>query len=394
MKTKTYILILFLFTFFQLCKAQQTETTLSKVENHLKGDLDYTHEALELIQWQKNGDEITLGKIDKNGVIHFNLLEYDIKSLQKNARNINFQSQFQMLNCKDKGEVGLFGESLAKTPFDDVYYQLYAPIFVKKYGEVVAYLYPISDEKKLIKKNYNKIIGSNYYWFYIDRTIDYKDECVQTSTNGADLEINISADIQFKKGWNFIRRNIVAIQNYGENNDRSMPKNIKFTLSSPDSKEVKWFLEQRMDDEKIQAAKKIYNSTSPITKEQIEKWVPRKAGDFTRTSYKIGKKADGITTKNNVFLVFENGNQKMEITVVDGAQSPNDLKTASLDFARGEEKIDNEVHYASIYNEREKSFKIMSLFNERIILDVVGYNITEQQLWEAIKALDIASISK
>ncbi|TLP74283.1 hypothetical protein [Maribacter sp. ACAM166] len=70
----------------------------------------------------------------------------------------------------------------------------------------------------------------------------------------------------------------------------------------------------------------------------------------------------------------------MEITVVDGAQSPNDLKTASLSFARDEEKVDKGAPYASIYNEREKSFQIMSLFNERIILDTIGYNMTDEQL--------------
>lgn len=259
---KTKLLVVLAIILFQSCKTQQlqTKTSLPKVENQLKG-------GLELIQWQKNGDEITLGTIDKNGAIHFNLPEFDIKALYKNMGNTNFKSQFQMSNCKGKGAVDFLGQSLAKTPYDDVYSQLYAPIFIKKYGEFVANLYPISDEKMLIKKNHNKIIGSNYYWFYIDRSIEYKDKCIKPLANDADLEINISADIQFKKGWNFIKKNIVSVQKDGENNELSMPKVVQFTIGSPESKEVKWFIEQRMDDKKIQAAKKEYNSATPITKE-------------------------------------------------------------------------------------------------------------------------------
>lgn len=46
MKIKTFIPFLFVFTLIQTCKAQKTQNPLPKVENHLKGVLDYTHEAL------------------------------------------------------------------------------------------------------------------------------------------------------------------------------------------------------------------------------------------------------------------------------------------------------------------------------------------------------------
>ncbi len=84
----------------------------------------------------------------------------------------------------------------------------------------------------------------------------------------------------------------------------------------------------------------------------------------------------------------------MEITVVDGAHWPNDLKTASIAFAGGKEKVDKGAPYSSIYNEREKSFQIMSLYNERIFLDATGHNITEEQLWEVIKKLNVEKLLK
>ncbi len=264
---KTNLLFLLLLINFQSCIAQQSQTALPTIENHLKGELDYTKGGFELVQWQKNGDEMTLGIIDKEGAIHFSLPEYDIKALGKSHMNSTLESQFNMLKCKDKGDFDIMGQPLFKTPYDDVYSQLYPPMYLKKYGVYVGYVSLVSDEKMLLKENFDKIIGNKYYWFYIDRDLDYKDECIQTSSNGADLEINVSADIQFKKGWNFIKRNLVSVQKYGENNDQTMPKEILFTLSSPKSKDVKWYLKRKMDEEKILAAKKTYNSATPKTKE-------------------------------------------------------------------------------------------------------------------------------
>ncbi len=40
MKTKTYILFLFILVHVQFCKAQQTQTALPKVENYTKGELE------------------------------------------------------------------------------------------------------------------------------------------------------------------------------------------------------------------------------------------------------------------------------------------------------------------------------------------------------------------
>ena len=268
MKTKTYILFLFVCILFQSCKTQQLQTKIAvpKIENQLIGELDYAKGGFELVQWNKKGDEITLGKIDEKGVIHFSLPEYDIKTIQKNGRNFSFQSQFQMFNCKGKGEVDFMGLSQAKTPYDDIYYQMYTPIFIKKYDKFVANVYSVSDKNIWFEKNHIKIIGSNYYWLYVDRAIDYKDKCIKPASKDANLEISISADIQFKKGWNFIKQHTVSLQKGGENNDLSMPKEILYTNGSSNSSEVKWYIKQRMDEEKILAAKKEYELATPKTK--------------------------------------------------------------------------------------------------------------------------------
>lgn len=265
MKTKL-IVIVFAIILFQSCKTQQlkTKTDLPKIENQIEGELDYTKGGFELVQWPNSGDEITLGRIDENGVIHLNLPEYDIKALGKNHMNSSLQGQFNMLKCKGKGEVDALGRAQFKTPYDDVYSQLYGPMFIKKYGVYLASVSLVSDKKMLIKGNFDKITGNKYYWFYIDRDLDYKDKCIRVSD--ADLEIDESADMQFKKGWNFVKRNLVEVQNYGDNNEHTIPKKTLFTLSSPKSKDVIWHLVRRMDEEKILAAKKEYELTTPIKK--------------------------------------------------------------------------------------------------------------------------------
>lgn len=267
MKTKLLLLVLAIIL-FQSCKTQQlqTKTDLPKIENQIEGELDYTKGGFELVQWPNGGDEITLGSIDKKGEIHFSLPEYDIKALGKNHMSSNIESQFNMLKCKGKGDFDMFGEPLVKTPYDDVYSQLYAPMYLKKYGVYVAYISLVSDKKMLIKNNFDKITGNKYYWVYVDRALDYKDKCIRPSAANAALEIDMSADIQFKKGWNFVKRNLVEVQNYGENNEETIPKKILFTLSSPKSKDVIWHLVRKMDEEKIQAAKKEYELTTQIKK--------------------------------------------------------------------------------------------------------------------------------
>lgn len=416
MKTKTFILFLFVFTQFQYSKAQESQTALPKVENHLPGELDYTHEALDLVQIQQNGEEIILGNINTDGAIHFNLPEFDIKALYDSIplQHYNFHSLFLMnSDCKDR-------DVFAETPFNDVYAQKYDPIFIKKYGENVAILFPATDEKMFKNNHYyrnnsydgkNLVIGSKYYWFYMDRAMTFKDECTKTPIRDADtIELAISADIQLKKGWNFIEENLVSVQEYSEDDyHTTLPKSIQFSLSNPSSKKVKWYLIQIMKDEKLEAVKKAYE-IEPITKEQIEKWLPEKVGEFTRTSYEFDKVLDRYESKSDVFLVFKNGNQKMEIAIIDGAKNPDDLEMAKFSFAMDEElkrkdkpatditvsdsATKGEVHHISKENKEKKTSELMSVFKDRIVLYALGENMTAEQLWEGVKALDIGSIIK
>jgi len=259
---KMNLLIILSIALFHSCISKKVlpKTIFPQVENQIEGELDFTNGGFELVQWPKNGDEMTLGSIDKTGAIHFSLPDYDIKELGNNHMGSDLGSQFNMNYCKGKGEYGTMGQPLFKTPFDDVYSQLYPPIYVRKYGVTIAYISPVSDERMLDKNNWDKIVGSKYYWMYIDRDLHYKDTCIRESRKGAGLEVERSADIQFQKGWNFIKADLLSVQTYGKNNEQILAKNFLYTMGSSKSEDIKWIMQRSKTDEEILAAKKEFES--------------------------------------------------------------------------------------------------------------------------------------
>ncbi len=376
MKHKVLIILLFTALSFQSCKAQQAITP--KVNNNLGGELDYTHEVLHLIQKQADGKEISLGEIDKEGTIHFNLPAYDIKTLfdSINLQHYNFQNWFLMNSeCKDR-------DIFAKTPFDGVYSQKTDAIFIKKYGIDVAVLEAASDS----------ITGSKYYWFYIDRAIAYKDKCTKTVSSTGEVYATISADIQFKKGWNFIEENNVVIKN---KNRSTQLKKTHFTNSTPTSDKVKWTLRQIAKDEKIQTAK-ILDKLTPITKKQFEKWVPNKLGDLLVTTKEHGNPPAGQKNKNNIHIVYANKNQKKEIDlyVVDCAKSPDDMEMINFAYAMendGKDKKDIKP-YITQYKEQENTTQLLYKVEDRILVNASAVNINAEDLWEYIKKLKVEKL--
>lgn len=379
------------------CNSQELNNVLPKVENHLTGQIDYIHEALELVQQHANGQDISTGKINTDGTINFNLSEYDIKALYDSIplQHYNFHSLFLMQSCEGK-------DSFAKTPFDDVYSQKYDPIFIEKYGIKVGMLTPVSDKKILSNNEYSSdslAVGSKYHWFYIDRAIGYKEKCIKTSFNGTyDIEVNVSVDIQFKKGWNFIKENLVEIQNYSKNDYHiTLPKKIHFTSSDPTSKEVKWFIKQIAKDEEIQIAKKLYSLTL-ITKKQFEKWAPKKLGDLSVTTKEYGALPERRKNKNNIHLTYTDKTKKKEIDlyVIDCAKSPDDIEMANFSYAmenRGKDKKDIKPYIAQ-FSERKKATQFMYKVDDRILVEASGVNINGVELWGYIQKLKVEKLLK
>ena len=386
---RTVLIISFLLTMLS-SKSQELHNTLPNIENRLVGELDYTKEVLELFQKQANGKEISLGKINTDGTIHFNLPEYDIKALYDSIplQHYKFQQLFKINSeCKD---IDVF----AKTPFDDVYSEKYK-LLVKKYGIDVAILEPVTNEEKVSNNETNSSI---YYWFYIDRAIAYKEECSKTNSSTGDIYANISVDIQFEKGWNFIEENSVTAQNNSESNSNTIkPQKIQFTKVSPANKKIKWTLRQFVDDEKIQAAKKLHHLT-PITQEQFEKWVPNKLGNLLLTNKEYGIPPIGRKNKNNIHLTYASETQKREIDlyVVDYSKNPEAIEM--IDFAYAMEndgKDEKDIKpYIAQYSEREKVTKLLYKVGDRMFVEASATNMNGEELWGYIEKLNVEKLLK
>ena len=397
MKIKTWINFLMVITFLQHGLSQKMQTALPKVENHLQGELDYTVEALTLVQKQVDGRELNLGIINTDGSINFNLPAYDIKALYDsiNLQHHKFQHLFEMHGCK--GE-----KSFAETPFDDVYSQKFDPIFVKKYNTNIAALYPLSDEEIVSRNQNNRAVNpseAKYFWFYSDRDLSYIDECIKSSY-WADVAIEqtISVNLELKKGWNFIEENLVEVQEVGKGDSRTtISKKVAFTKISPNSKKVKWVLKVIQSDKKLQTAKMLFNFT-PITKKQFEKWVPNKLKDLSITSQEHGNPPSGQSNKNNMHLIYSNESQKREIDlyIVDCAKQPDDMEMIDFAYAMendGKDEKDIKA-YITQYNEQTKATQLFYKFEERIIVSASGVNINAEELWAYIKKLKVKKLLK
>jgi hypothetical protein len=383
MKTKIYTLFLLAFILSQSCNAQQAQTTLPKVENHLNGELDYTHETLDLIKRQANGEEISLGTINTDGTIHFNLPEYDIKALYDsiNLQHYDFHQLFKMdSSCKDR-------DPFAKTPFDDVYSEKTNAIYIKQYGIGVAVLEAASD---------SLAPSSTYFWFYIDRAISFKDDCTKISSRSGDMYATINADIEFEKGWNFIEENLETVKTDSKGDSLvTQISKIHFTKTSPVNKKVKWTLRQIEKDKKIQTAKRLANLT-PITKKQFEKWVPKKLGDLSMTTKEYGGLPERRKNKNNIHVTYidKTQNKEIDLYVIDCAKSPDDIEMANFSYAmenRGKDKKDIKPYIAQ-FSERKKATQFMYKVDDRILVEASGVNINGEELWKYIQKLNVEKL--
>jgi hypothetical protein len=379
------------------CKSQKPNEALPKVENQLVGELDYAREALELVQRQANGKEISLGKINTDGTIHFNLPEFDIKALFDSIplQPNKFQNWFSInSDCKDR-------DVFAETPFDDIYSKKYDPIYIKKYGLNIAALYPVSNAKIVSRNNNQRTIlpaEATYFWFYIDSAIMFKEECTKVSSRTGDIYARISANIKFEKGWNFIEENLAEVQNVVQVDAQTTTvRTIEFNKISPASTKVKWIIKQFKKDEEIQALKKLHSLT-PISQEQFEKWAPNKLGDLVLTNKEYGIPPKRRKNKNNIHLTYGSEAQKREIDlyVVDYSKNPDALEM--IDFAYAMEndgKDEKDIKpYVAQYSEREKVTKLLYNIGDRMFVEASARNINGEELWAYIKKLNVEKLLK
>ena len=375
----------------------QSATGLPKVENNLGGEFDYTKNELQLILKELGGDETVIGKITKDGLIHFDFPEMDIKAIYKknNFASASLQSLLGMTGCKDE-------DPFAKRDHDNVIAHKYTEISINKYGVAIAQLSPVSSKGVLDNNQYsNKVLkkGSQYSFYAIDSDVQFKEECMKTSFNGTyDIELLLAGNIKFNKGINLIEETLVEIQDYKKGDYHAqIPKKITYSNANHEDTAIKWHIKRSegLTNEKIQLAKNLYNLT-PLTKKEFMKWVPKKLGDLSITSSEYGATLPRSKNKNNVHLVFSNEakKRKIEVYIVDSAKNIEDLGMAimiyEMDAQHGDSK--QQKLYVSQYKKDKNTTKLIYKVADRIVIDAVGLNMKPDELWGYIKKLNIEKL--
>ena len=395
MNSKIYILFLFFYTLVPSCIAQQTETTLPKVENYTKGELE-----LKITSFGEN-NPITVGKVMADGTIHLEWPEIDLSNFNENYWTTSIERFYGGSFCRNSNAV-VTNETaiLVETKF----------IYLFKYGQPVGVIIPSIQKNQ---EHNEDLLGSTINWIYSDSETSVKANCSENKAweDLYNFDQTIAYDLKFKKGFNLVSNTLTAIEEWDTEKEKgSLPKTRSVQSVDQIPTNMHWHLKYWANDEELEMEQKLLK-LKPISKAQFEKWLPKKAGNFKRTSYELDKALEDSDSKsNNVFVVFENGTQKMEIAVIDGARVPVELKMAKFSFAMDENyKRDDkpasdttetdatakgEAHHISKEDKETHSTQIMALFKDRIVLYGSGENMTAEQMWEAIKKLNVEKLIK
>ncbi len=397
MKTKTYVLFLFIFVHFQPCKAQQTQTELPKIENYTKGELEIKVETFG------SENPISVGKITADGTIHFNFPKLDLNameetyffSMKKIGRAVG------MFVCHDK-EVEQNTETVEAIEIKDV--------FLYKYGQPVGALLRAT-QKEMLEDEF--VIGSTISWFYSNGDGEFKANCTtyeddETAKDGLDrntIRNKTSYNISFKKGWNIVTHRLLEKKDITKGTQQYSRRLIEQKTSVANiPPNINWYLKYWANDELLEIEHQLV-MLKPITKQHYESWLPKKLGKLKRTGYEVGKKLERMPTTNNVNLLFEKGVKKIDLTIVDCADNKDAASVYTLmkDMASRDWKDKTETGYRSAskmddnrvmidYNEKEAKTILSYNANGRFLIKAEANDITPEELWTTLQNLQIEKL--
>ena len=392
MKTKTFILFLFVLIQFQPCIAQETATILPKVENYTKGELD-----LKITSFgEKN--PITVGKIMADGSIHLNWPEIDLNKFKAfNYWTKSIESYYGGKFCRNSNPV----VSNENAILIEIKY-----IYLFKYGQPVGCIIPTTQQNK---EHYKDLLGSTIDWVYSDSDTSVKANCSENIAweDLYNFDQTIAYNIKFKKGFNLVSNSLTAIEEWDTEKEKgNMPKTRSIQSVDQIPANIHWQLKYWANDELLEIEQKL-NKLKPITKQQYENWLPKKLGNLIRTGYEIGKTIERMPTLNNVNLLFEKGSKKIDLTIVDcvGSKVAADAYTIIMDMASRDWKDKTETGYRSAadmddnrvlteYIEKETKTTLNYNANARFLIKAEGNNIKPEELWDLLKDLNLYQLTK
>lgn len=389
---KKAILIVLAIILFQSGKAQQVQTTLPKVDNYTKGELE-----LKITSFGEK-TPITIGKIMADGTIHFNWLEADLsKTNDKNYWTKSIENFYGGKFCKDPNAVVTNNNA---TLVENNY------IYLFKYDQPVGVIMPSTQISQEHRKDQ---LGSTINWIYSDVDTNVKANCSEKKEwkGRYSFDESTTYDLTLKKGFNIVSNTLTAIEEWdnGEING-SLPKTriIKSVNKIPST--MHWHLNYFANDELLEIEYQLFK-LKPITKQQYESWLPKKLGNLKRTSYEVGKTLERMPTLNNVNILFKKDTKTIELTIVDCAANKDvaGVYTLMQEMTGSDWKDDKETGYQSassmdntrvmtVYDEKEAKTTLNYNANGRFLVMAEGINIKSEELWGILKTLQIEKLVK
>ena len=389
MKSITSILLLFAISVCHSAMAQETSSTSPRIENYPKGELD-----LKITSFGEK-DPITVGKIAADGTIHFSWPEIDLEEMKENdyyERSIS--SLLKGKSCKDNAVITNEQAKLVETKI----------VNIIKYDRLVGCIIPSTQKGQ---EHNDRQLGSTLYWVYSDSETSVQATC-SAKMEWEDLysfDETTAYDLTFKKGWNMVSNTLSAVEEYdNEGRKNSLPKTISIQTIEQIPSDMHWFFKYWANDELLDLEQKIL-SNSPTTKEQFTKWLPSALGNLKRTGFELGKELERMPSTNNVNLLFENGSQKVDLTIVDcsGNKDATGMYTLMQDMASRDWKDKTETGYQSAsamddirvmidYNETESKTGLSYNALDRFAIKVEASGMEPYELWEYLKTLNLEAL--
>ncbi len=141
---------------------------------------------------------------------------------------------------------------------------------------------------------------------------------------------------------------------------------------------------------------------TPVTKNQIKAWMPKKLGDLKRTEYNIGSQI-GVSVFKLSFKGVDK--KKINITISDGAGNGSALVAMFSIFQNIDIDTENESSYERTQtfdgqralvkyqsSENYEKTTLQCLINERFGIEANAWNMEPQDLWNYIKQLEIEKL--
>ncbi len=206
-----------------------------QIENYSEGKLE-----IKVAPFGLNGNEITVGKVFKDGSIIFNWPEMDLSSMPDSEFYLEpIQRVVGMSFCHEKN-IEQANETARAVKVD---------LALFKKGKYVGSLYP-STKKEIqdnpsLNRHTSLVLGSYLTWYYSDSDANFKATCKVNLEyeNSYNFQEVTSYDVQFKKGWNLVIHTLIEKEDWeNEASKGSLPKVVKLASSTDIPPTINWYM--------------------------------------------------------------------------------------------------------------------------------------------------------